>query len=630
MEPKRMASVVSLMKRVALRGPECFGSRKPVPRDPARPSLAGFPDHLLSLILEHLAEDDLIKVSTICLSLYEQARYVQHRVVRISLDHEHREHVKKRLDLVVRRRLQPAIRVLEVTGMIRFRVDEEEAKEILDQLGSLIVDMTGLRHLHWQLLNPQTTAALPPTLLNSLPVRSRLHVSFYCGAQGAAAARDFLLCLKNNQNLQTVTYEVMYFESPQEMPTTMAVLQEVLLSCPNLTRLYAKSADPSVRELTRLRQFIGLNLADGEIPAAVALEEIGLGAYDWGARCLGGQDGLPDGPRPEHLHWAEKLDWSRLTKLHDADEMAAQHLVPKMTNLKYLELGPDQPDPSRLVAQVCSPLEGLSLAGHMWAGTISKNSHQPHALNIAAAKFGASLRELRVHGAGVDAYYTLELDAKMDSSGGGNGGGGDKDNSKNNDPPWAVYLDAIAEGFPSLRTLELWTKQHDSSSSPPVAAGAARRMFARLRERNQHIQRLVLHSGSINQSGEFSISVDCGFISLECTVAYKSDASGDHNSYIRVTSPDLGSELNLCLDDFAQMTEGDERRPTWSGDVSKLDERSMLLKAALEGPQVRRDWEKWRANLPPWNQHPGGSVRRNLRNARYMARIAKEVTGGEF
>lgn len=79
------------MKRVALQAPERFASRKPVPLDPARPSLAGFPDHLLSLIFEHLAEDDLIRVSTICLSFYEQARYVQHRVVRIILYHGTRE-----------------------------------------------------------------------------------------------------------------------------------------------------------------------------------------------------------------------------------------------------------------------------------------------------------------------------------------------------------------------------------------------------------------------------------------------------------------------------------------------------------------------------------------------------------
>ncbi|KAK8127332.1 hypothetical protein PG984_008440 [Apiospora sp. TS-2023a] len=318
-----------------------------------------------------------------------------------------------------------------------------------------------------------------------------------------------------------------------------------------------------------------------------------------------------------------------------------------MTNLKYLELGPDQSDHSHLVAQVCSPLEGLSFAGHMWAGRIIKDSHQPHALDIAADKFGASLRELRVHGASVDTHHvygspsellelgrglprleTLELDAKMDDGGGGNGGS--DDNNKNDDPPWAVYLDAIAEGFQSLRTLELWTKQPEvSESSPPIATSSARRMFVRLRERNQHIQRLVLHSGSIRQSDHYSMAVHCSFISLECTVAYKSDASGDHNSYIRVTSPDLGSELNLCLDDFAQMTEGDKRRPSWSGDVSKLDERSMLLKAALEGPQVRRDWEKWRAKLPPWKQQHR-SVRRTYRNARYMARIANEVTGGEF
>lgn len=625
MERKRVASVVSRMKRVVLRGPDSFASRKPVPLDPARPSLAGFPNHLVALILEHLAEDDLIRVSTMCLSFYEQARYVQHRVVRINLDHAHREHVKKRLDLMARRGLLPAVRVLEVTGALRFRVDEEETKEIREQLGLLVPGMSGLRDLHWRLLDSRTTAAFPPPMLDSLPARSRLHVSFFCGAlDGAAlAARDFLLRLKGNQNLQTVTYEVLYFEAPQTIPKTMRALKEVLLSCPNLTRLFAQSADPSCTELSRSRSFMGLNLADGEIPAP--FEEIGLGAYDWGFAVFGRQNSQ----HPEHLHWAENLDWSRLTTLRDADETAAQYLVPKMTNLKRLELGFHQPNSPDVLGHVCSRLEALSLTGYLWARSIETPAHP---LNVAAAKFGTSLRELRVHdpsaqfsqvyegpsdllelGRRLPRLETLELDVDIDR--GGVGGGGD------DDPPWAAYLDAVAGGFSGLRTLELWTVQSGRSTSSPVAAGSARRMFARLREKNRHIQRLILHSG-----------VNHCFTNLECTVAYDRRVTGhddgdDNNNtrYIRVASPDLGSERNLRLDELVQMAKSD--RPAWDGDVTKLDEKSMLFRAALEGPQVRRDWEKWRANLPPWKQ-PHGSARRTLRNARYMARIAKEIMGG--
>ncbi|KAK8059233.1 hypothetical protein PG996_009163 [Apiospora saccharicola] len=119
-----------------------------------------------------------------------------------------------------------------------------------------------------------------------------------------------------------------------------------------------------------------------------------------------------------------------------------------------------------------------------------------------------------------------------------------------------------------------------------LAADVARAMFAHLRERNARVRRLLLHSGSHGKTSTH-------FTHLECRLAYEACAGGSGSSsgsgsgsgsgdgdgsYVSVSSPDLGSAQNLELGRLARL-------------VAELDEWEMPVEAALEGPQVREDWE---------------------------------------
>lgn len=553
--------------------------------------------------------------------------------------------------MVARRGWLPAVRVLEVSGNIRSKVDDDETKEITEQLTLLVPGMTGLRHLHWRVWNNWATVAIPPLVLDSLPARSQLHVLLYCGAEtgSVAAARDFLLRLNSNQNLQTVACDVKYRSGLEEtMPKIMRALKEVLLSCPNLTRLYYQSTDPSGTRSDPggVGSCIGLDLVDGEIPAT--LEEIRLGRYEWGLWYdAGDQKGRCARPRPEHLHWVKNLDWSRLTTLRQANEVAAEYLVPKMVSLKHLEVGFDyfRHGPFDVLKQVCSPLEVLCSSGHLGAG----HGRTPDCLLImAAARFGASLRELRVHhadgsrysaygrpsdllelGRGLPRLETLELDAKLNDDYYNN------NDSSNSGLPWADYLDAVAAGFSNLRTLELWTVQPKIWYLPAVAVGLARRMFARLRERNRRIQRLVVHYGI----GHIRFQeVRRRFFHLECTIAYKKNCAktsstscgGGGDSYIRVTSPDLGSAQNRRLDELAQLTGGNgSDRSIWGGNLAGLDEMGMLLKATLEGPELRKTGRSGEPMYRPGNNSKASyTVHRTHQKTLHTAKVAKEIIDG--
>lgn len=161
-------------------------------------------------------------------------------------------------------------------------------------------------------------------------------------------------------------------------------------------------------------------------------------------------------------------------------------------------------------------------------------------------------------------------------------------------------LDVVA-AFPSLRTEQ---KVQPASSihvaDRPVAADTARAMFAYLRERHERVRRLILHSGALHENLLNGKSFT-NFNHLECRLAYEPGAGGSGSAkgagdgdqddmggyYVSVSSPDLGSAGNFELDRLARLTP--KERPT--GPVEELDEQEMLIKAALEGPQVRRDWD---------------------------------------
>lgn len=328
-------------------------SRKPVPLDLTRPCLAKFPEHIILLILEPLPVEDLLQVALASSELYYHARLVQYYDVCIDLDR--RQHVLKRLELAYHRGRHPAVRHLVIKGQLQDEAAEAEFVEILLRIRDMLIDFHfNLRDLHWQARNRTTTVPIPYEILEGLPARARLHLAFHhnCDDGDQSLAQDFLARLKGNPNLRTLVATV-YSRNGADRSKFERGLKGLLTSCPNLTRFHPSS--------------LGMGFVAGERPAA-PLEELDLGKYQWGSPVMNAsaEGGHPRGlGSQECLYWAGNFDWSRLAVLRDVDHYTTQYLIPKMTNLQHLEVGWQHRYHCErdVLAQVCSPLELLSLTG---------------------------------------------------------------------------------------------------------------------------------------------------------------------------------------------------------------------------------------------------------------------------
>ncbi|KAK8127333.1 hypothetical protein PG984_008441 [Apiospora sp. TS-2023a] len=571
-------------------------ARQPVPLDPTKHCLAQFPGELLLLILEPLPVEDLLRVALVSSRFYDHARDVQFYEVCIDLS-DRRQHVLRYLDLVWRRCRVPVIRSLTIKGHLRDETAEAEGDEIIWRVETMLSDMFDLRDLHWG--------------CGTEPRRCRFR------------AQDFLARLEGNPNLRTLVAGVLRGKGG-DRDGILRGLKGLLTSCPNLTSFSGADYDDQLHRGPRTFA-VGLGLVAGERPAA-PLEELGLETYEWAS--LGSyRDGVSwypwDLERRECRYWADHFDWSRLTVLRGVNDHTAQFLVPKLTNLRRLEVGVSHMYVCErdVLAQVCSPLEALSLTAYTEVIESPGDPTGPHYERCfrpsGVLRFGATLRELTLlepisnpslHelSLGLPRLETLAL---LGHHAGVNNPAFDPVNTDRG----RTLVEAVA-GFPSLRSLELRTVQKAQppassiyAADPPVAADVARAMFAHLRARNGRVRRLLLHSGS-HQKSRMDGKMCTHFIHLECRLAYEACAggsgsgsgsgSGDGNgdededncrdgSYVSVSSPDLGSAQNLELIRLARLPPKD--RPTRL--VAELDEREMLVKAALEGAQVREDWD---------------------------------------
>ncbi len=569
--------------------------REPVPLERGRPSLTDLPDNVVQRILEFIQDlgtDEILTVALLSSSLYAGARYIQHSVVHIDLDKS--RHARDRLDLIMHRGLLPAIRKLEVSGSHHDELREED-KEILSRLADMLPSITGLRDLEWK-VGRTTAVPIPASILEPLPSRLRLHTCVICknGVESHVQAREFLAHLANNQNLFTLSVQVSFI-SEQECLGTMRALRNLLLSCPNLRRLplidvwYPRDHGIGYGPGPGA-PYCGLGLSDGERPPA--LEELGVAGYPWGreSRQTGGIYclGYPE-KGAEWDYWAETFDWSRLLRLNDIPSDLASLIAPKLTRLKELmfeERFDLRWDKTGFLNEITSPLELLSIPS--WDHT-GKNPG-------TITRHGAGLRKLKIHqlellwttdscvtdrglaqlSNGLPRLEELAIDIARDRDA--------------NDWPYKA-LDAIAK-FPCLRTVELWFRLSDgyepAPAKPILTISSARHLFSYLRERNQKIQRLILHSGAPSPSpftfdGQPSWAVQ-NSSTLVCNMVYDGDAE---EGCLSVTCPSLSKELNARLDRLAR---GGSSRIV----PAELDEESLPLHVALDGPLSVDQWLDWR------------------------------------
>ncbi|RYP68515.1 hypothetical protein DL770_008427 [Monosporascus sp. CRB-9-2] len=576
--------------------------REPVPLDRSRPSVAQLPDHIVRLILsflQDLSPEDILTVASLSSSLYEQARYVQHRVVHIDLDK--RRHVHHCLDLIIRRGLLPAIRTLEVSGQ---HYDEllKEGNEILTRLADMLPRMTGLRDLHWQVgrttgednLKRTTAVPIPAPIMRLLPPELRLHTSVFCAhsKESHAQAREFLDCLVNKQNLRTLSVQISFIEE-QDCLETMRALKKVLLSCPNLTRLplldvwYPCGGCEGYGPPLMGGPYCGLGLSNGERPPP--LEELGMRKYPWGMEGARHCQGYPE-KGFEWDYWAKTFDWSRLTRLNDISYYLAPAIAPRLTGLRELTLEHFSSVEADFLQEITSPLEILSISG--W----SRVDNKPNPIN----KHGATLRKLKIHrpergwrddthsfltaadlaqlSNGLPHLEELAIDIARDENA--------------NEWPYEA-LDAIAR-FPSLRTAELWFPLgfEPPAPRPFLTVSSARHLFSYLRKRNVSIQRLILHSGApvppvaffaslISREPSWAMRNSVNFV---CNMVYDGDAE---ERRLIVTCPDLSRDMNAQLSRLAKQADRDRIDPR------ELDADWLRLKAALDGPLTMDEWKAW-------------------------------------
>ncbi|KAL6407527.1 hypothetical protein AUP68_08546 [Ilyonectria robusta] len=589
-------------------------ARTPVPLDSTKPSIVQLPDHVLLLILDllqHVRPEALQSVALVSSSLYYQARHAQHQHVRVDLDRPN--HALERLSLVSRLVQAAAVQEVRVVGCKTRSEDAKGRSQVLVRLVSMIPSMTGLRHLYWHVSRPSTASAHDYAGSTSVPIPSnvmavlprpgphasprlvQLHTHICCNAlqDSHVETRTFLSNLEDSQNLSTLFVEVIYMND-QMCLDTMRALKRVLLSCPNLARL--PQIDVHYPRGTcfgggPMAPYCGLGFSGDEKPPP--LQELGVRDYPWGGPRY---EGYPIQAGEAH-HWASTFDWSRLVRLNDVSDYLATAMAPNLTMLRELVLEAPASYGLELLDDIASPLKMLSFSNWNRVGNEPKR----------ITKFAATLQRLSVHedesgwrydrhgfvttpdlihlSTSLPNLQHLALDMERDKEA--------------RQWPYAV-LDAIA-AFPSLRTVELWFPLGDEPPAPTplLTISSARHLGDYLRERNDMIQRVTLHSGAPGpDSGHPSrhlLGTDLyipgpswaehNSVTFEYEMAYDSEVIDLRRSSI--TCLDLSFAMNARL---YQLAQGGPRQQT---DPGKLNADELCLIVALDGPLNKVEWNTW-------------------------------------
>lgn len=612
-------------------------ARSPVPLDSTKPSTAKLPEpvvHAILDLLQHVCPEALRAVALVSSSMYHQARYVQHQNVCIDL--ERPNHALSRLDLISRLGHAAAVQAVRVAGYKPSNQDDVEAStQVLARLAGMMPSMTGLHEFTWHVSRcslgtyedvGSTSVPIPSDILATLrrasPPLVRLHTSLYCSAleDSDIKARAFLRSLEGNHNLSTLSVDVVY-TNHQVCRSTMHALKRVLLSCPNLSKLPQIHVHyPRVASLEgqAMDPYCGLGFSDVEKPPP--LRELGVLDYPWGAP---GFTGYPIQDR-ETLHWANTFDWSRLTRLNHIPDSLADTLAPYLTTLREVALDEPSSIDMGFLDDLASPLEMLSFSSWKRVG------NKPWRIT----KFGATLRQLRVHqnepcwGHDSHAFITnpdlihlstslphlehLALDMERDQ--------------ETQQWPYAA-LDTIA-AFPSLHTVELWFAlgRGPPAPEPTLTVRSARHLGDYLRQRNENIQRVILHSGAPRPyTGRLERQVlgsdfytprhtwdQYNSVTFEYQMVYDAVAMNHRRS--SVICLDLSSDMNARLRRLAQ---GAATRQQINPE--ELDAAEIRLISALDGPLGKVEWDAW-FNKQPEVIAYRADMRRAAKEAEYMYR----------
>ncbi|KAH6962472.1 hypothetical protein BKA56DRAFT_174982 [Ilyonectria sp. MPI-CAGE-AT-0026] len=624
MPPKRRHRLSHLFSKLDIgealasrgRGPT---PRDPMPLDPTRPSIAQLPEHIVRRILAWLHDvrpDTVRTVASLSASLYQLARSVQHTEVHVDLDES--RHVLDRLDLIQRLDQLTAVRILRVNGRgYNEGQERERSTQILARLAVLLPSMTGLRHLYWHVgstkKNPftnsskRTAVPIPTSILESLPRESRLHTAVFCTEtrgehilEAHLQVRAFLKRLAACQNLCTLDIQITFVEE-EHCLRTMRELKQVLLSCPNLTRLpridvwYPRGGCFAYGPPMGDALYCGLGFSNGERPQPLTV--LGLDYYPWGMEGLPSYQGYPAGSsKYEWDYWVDCFDWSRLERLHYISPHLTLRIASKLTSLReFVLVEPGGHLEPEFVDGLTAPLELISLTG--WHHI----NHKPDFFS----RFGATLRELKLHGheprwdSENHAYISvadlvhlskslpllehLRLDILRDE--------------ETQDWPYKA-LDAIAT-FPRLRTVELWFPlgRAPPAPKPQLTVSSVPHLLHYLHERNKNIMRATLHSGDPSPPGGLAVAMDPSnawawdihsTISFVCAMVYDNDRPDDQDGRVDVWCSELSIEMNDKLHQLAQQTDREHIN------VKKLDEAELRLRVALDGPLNADDWAAWK------------------------------------
>lgn len=602
--------------------------REPVPLDHAKPSVAKLPEPVVRLILDflHLLSPRTIQaVSLLSSSLYEQARYAQHKLVRINLDET--GHVLDRLNLIERLAQLPAIRTLRIHSR-KYSESEDEKNKVLSRLAAILPSMAGLCHMHWdvrcsgppeivgmlgQIAVRQTSVPIPEPILAALHHEARLHTFVLCSEKKEShlQARTFLSRLAGSQSLHALSIRVIFIDE-QDCLQTMHALKKVLLSCPNLTRI------PNVHVWYPQKPcnaysppddgpYFGLGFSNGEKPPA--LEELGLSHYPWGWEGSPAYRGYPE-KGYEWSYWAERFDWSRLVRLCPVPDFLALEMAPRLTNLKEVIIQGSEPGLPEFFDNLTSPLEVIELPS--WSPDNKRN------LEIMD-RFGATLKQLAIHQSELswrDKNFVTVTDATHLSKSLLHLEHLSLDMLRNEDSqewPYGI-LSAIAT-FPRLRTVNLcFSLRAGAASVPSLTVSAARHLFGYLRDRNQSIERVTLYVGELSVHNDRKMPDLCwgsrNEVLFVCKMVYQGE-SPEAGGQLHVSCPHLSMEMNEQIRLLDQ--QADRKRP----DLESLDGDGLRIWVALKGPLSEDEWKIWETA----EQHRKKSVEKGMKWHKRLQRL---------
>jgi hypothetical protein len=579
------------------RQPAAKSPAVPIAPRPPRPEysfrsvpIINLPADLLIIICDFLQETSPHSVSSLaatCSWLYQHARYAQRRSVAVNIDKL--EPTRRQLDLLVASDFLPAVRELRVVAR---RSSYHEPT--MERIGGLMLQMTGLRDVHWEF------APIPPTVLDalrSLGSKVRLHASVLNEKDAHDLCGHILTSLINCQELHSLSIDFNYGDSDRGLAITQR-LKKILQSCANLRHLsldlhYPLGARVPVQTMVG---YPGIGFRNGERPLC-PLESLSIKDYPWGfpfddANPYVVHSGGYPCDIPETAYWAQNFDWFALRKLeisNAADIALLAQVHQRLVGLKELSLlypfiFEGVPDSSELVQKVPSMLETIRIQ------SLDVVDHAALELHRSTLKYLEihQLLEAPNHGykgrlADQDDIARLAQLPSLEHLG--------IDINRFGYDGWPSDSFAALAKAPRLQSLEIWFRLGEShrpmlAAKPVLTASDASDIFRDLyRQSHGRIRRLVVHSGA-PWTGSLDYITDISAYwprenatSFICEISERDDEAAA--GVVRVTCPKLSRQENDRLHKILRDKDGV---------LVGVDGMSLAMRVALNGPLEAKEW----------------------------------------